>query len=79
MSCRTGRAADLGQLWPLQAFLPASSATLPQLGVDHTVQLTLDVTDRQLHLIEERRPGGLHLLLVAIQPSLAGGIHPGRR
>lgn len=36
--------------------------SLPQLGVDQTLQLTLDVSDRQLQLIEERRSaGGVHL------------------
>ena len=47
----------------LATFQPqAQPVTLPQLGVDQTVQLTLDVTDRQLHLIEGHRvTGGLHL------------------
>jgi hypothetical protein len=41
------------QPWPL---------VLPQLGVDQTLQLTLDVSDRQLQLIEERRTtGGVQL------------------
>src|SRR5258708_10815542 len=43
----------------LAAFQPqAQPLSLPQLGVDHTFQLTLDVRDRQLQLIEENRSGG---------------------
>ena len=47
----------------LATFQPQSQpSVLPALGADQTIQLTLDVTDRQLHLIEEHRvTGGLHL------------------
>lgn len=37
--------------------------TLPALGVDQTLQLTLDISDRQLQLIEERRTAGVELYL----------------
>lgn len=37
--------------------------TLQALGVDQTLQLTLDISDRQLHLIEELRTDGVELYL----------------
>lgn len=47
----------------LAAFQPqVQPLSLPQLGVDQTLQLTLEVSDRQLQLIEENRSaGGIHL------------------
>jgi hypothetical protein len=36
---------------------------LPALGADHTLQLSLDVTERQLQLIEERRTDGVQLTI----------------
>jgi hypothetical protein len=37
---------------------PAQPLSLPPLGVDQTLQLTLEVSDRQLQLIEENRSAG---------------------
>lgn len=47
----------------LAAFQPqVQLLSLPQLGVDQTLQLTLEASDRQLQLIEENRSaGGIHL------------------
>lgn len=53
-----------GQARPYRAtFQPSQQPiTLPQLGVDQTLQLTFDLTDRQLHLIHEHRTTGGLLL-----------------
>ena len=46
-------------MWHLASFQPTSQPLiLPQLGGEHTLQLTLDVSDRQLQLIESRRAEG---------------------
>lgn len=43
----------------LAPFQPqAQPVTLPHLGIDQTLQLTLDVSDRQLQLVEENRSAG---------------------
>lgn len=49
-----------GQVRPyLAAFQPSvQPLILPDLGVDQTLQLTLEITDRQLQLIEEHRSSG---------------------
>ena len=46
-------------MWHLAPFQPTSQPLiLPQLGGEHSLQLTLDISDRQLQLIESRRTEG---------------------
>jgi hypothetical protein len=53
-----------GRRLHLASFQPQSQPlALPALGVDHTLQLALDVTERQLQLIEERRTDGVQLAI----------------
>lgn len=48
----------------LASFLPQpQSLALPLLGIDHTLQLTVEITERQLQLIEEGRTGGVQLYI----------------
>jgi hypothetical protein len=40
--------------------------TLPSLGVDHVVQLGLEISERQLQLIEDNRVGGVTLAIALV-------------
>jgi hypothetical protein len=42
---------------------PTQPVVLPQLGSEATLQLSLEVTERQLQLIEEYRPGGVQFYI----------------
>lgn len=61
----------------LAAFQPqVQPLSLPQLGVDQTLQLTLEVSDRQLQLIEEKRStGGIHLEIYLTGYAIQDGQH----
>lgn len=68
LEVQNGRRLHLAPFQPQSQPLP-----LPALGVDHTLQLTLDVTERQLQLIEEVRTGGVQLSISLSGYVLANG------
>lgn len=65
-----------GRRLHLASFQPQSQPLrLPALGVDHTLQLTLDVTERQLQLIEESRTDGVQFAISLSGYAVQNGEH----